>query len=53
MVIFGIHVYQIKTVTHVRMVAPLYWSFELPPFNDFYREKLVCFIKIITFDIFL
>ena len=40
-------------VSHARMVTPLCCSFEISLFNEFYREKLVRFITIIPFEIFL
>ena len=39
-------------MSHVRMVAPLCWPFELSPLNEFYRGQLVRFITLIHFEIF-
>ena len=41
LMIFGINVYQVNTVWRARMGALPCWSFELSPFNEFYRGKLM------------
>ena len=47
--IFGIHVYQAKTVCCVQNDC---WPFELSPLNELYSGKLVRSITLIPFVIF-
>ena len=50
--IFGIHVKQVKTLCHMQEWLLLFWPFELSPLIEFYRGQLVRFITFIFFEIF-